>query len=108
MEPLAVSDLCQELNRLLDIKEHLLRVSFQEGVILRRDDPEFLECFAKADRLIDGFPVQEKKGRARRILGHIRQFNPFNSSDVDENDLLEDVVEDFLNFTRNRIQNLSD
>jgi len=43
--------------------------------------------------------------KARRILGLIRQFNPFNSSDSGDDELRE-VIEDFLNFTDQRITDL--
>jgi len=48
----------------------------------------------------------KKKEKARRILGHIRQFNPFNNLDMDENEKAKEVIEDFLNFSRIQIESL--
>ena len=80
--------------------------SLREGTLLRRDDPEFLACIQRADAAVLECQDQEIREKARRILGHIRQFNPFNTSDVDENDVLSEVIEDFINFSRDRIEKL--
>jgi hypothetical protein len=102
-----VSVIIQELTRLLEIKERLLRISLEEGTILERDDPEFLEHFQNVITLAENVQDRKRKEMARRILGHIRQFNPFNSSDTDENEMLEEVIEDFIYFSREQIQKLS-
>jgi len=100
------SKLVQELINLLECKERLLVVSLREGTMLQRDDPEFLRCIQRADGAVGECEDREKRQRAKRILAHIRQFNPFNTSDMEDNEILSEVIEDFLNFSRDRIEKL--
>jgi len=73
--------------------------------MLQRDDAAFLDALAEADALVRQINDAPHREKARRILGHIRQFNPFNSSETGDDELRE-VVEDFLNFTDQRIADL--
>ena len=101
-----MSALVQDLHRLLEIKKRLLLISLEEGTMLRRDDPEFVRTLQQADAAIDGCTEKNMKRKARRILGHIRQFNPFNTSDMEENQLLKEVIDDFLFFSQDQIDQL--
>ncbi len=94
------------LIEVLVVKERLLMESLQDGVMLPRDNPEFLSVVDAAENLVNQMEKNERRLNARRTLGHIRQFNPFNTSDMDENDMLSEVIEDFLSFTRDRIEKI--
>ena len=102
------SNLVQELYKLLEFKERLLMISLREGSMLKRDDPEFLRCLEIAEVACADCKDQDKRKLAKQVVGHIRQFNPFNTSDVDENEFLSQVIEDFLNFSRIRIEKLTE
>lgn len=97
-------NLVAELSSLLAVKERLLRDSLNQGTMLRRDDPEFLQAFQRVEEVVAKFDDSESRNLARRILGHIRQFNPFNTSDVEENEVVGEVVEDFLSFCAQQIE----
>lgn len=100
-----IPEVIRALRGALSIKRKLLVLSLTEGLMLQRDDAAFLEAIIEADALIRNMSGALHREKARRILGHIRQFNPFNSSDTGDEELRE-VVEDFLNFTDQQIADL--
>lgn len=98
-------DVIRALKGVLSIKRELLERSLTEGLMLQRDDAAFVRALSEAESLVRQIVDDIQREKARRILGLIRQFNPFNASDTGEDELRE-VVEDFLNFTDQRIADL--
>jgi len=74
--------------------------------MLSRDNPDFLRYLQETDFAVDECQDRKIRDQARKIQALIRQFNPFNTSDMDDNEMLSEVIEDFINFSRDRIEKL--